>query len=83
VAGQVIRSGAQLVNRGTASGKILSLAKSFLMKASLEICQQAMELLRAHGLTDEKLLSSYSAVLETTVRNRSAEPSLLLNAEGS
>ena len=34
VAGQVIRSGAQLVNRGTACGKILSLAKSFLMKAS-------------------------------------------------
>jgi alkylation response protein AidB-like acyl-CoA dehydrogenase len=83
VAGQVIRSGAQLVNRGTASGKISSLAKSFLMKASLEICHQAMELLRAHGLTDGRLLSNYSAVLETTARDRSAESSLLLNAERS
>jgi alkylation response protein AidB-like acyl-CoA dehydrogenase len=83
VAGQVIRSGAQLVNRGAASGEILSLAKSFLMKASLEICQQAMELLRAQGLTDGRLLSNYSAVLETTARNRSAESSLLLSAEGS
>ena len=83
VAGQVIRSGAQLVNRGAASGKILCLAKSFLMKASLEICHQAMELLRSHGLIDARLLSNYSAVLETTARNRSAEPSLLLNAEGS
>jgi alkylation response protein AidB-like acyl-CoA dehydrogenase len=83
VAGQVIRSGAQLVSRGTASGKILSLAKSFLTKASLEVCHQAMELLRAHGLTDERLLSNYSAVLESTARNRSAESSLLLNAQGS
>jgi alkylation response protein AidB-like acyl-CoA dehydrogenase len=83
VAAQVIRSGAQLVNRGAASGKILSLAKSFLMKASLEICHQAMELLRAHGLADGRLLSNYSAVLETAARNRSAESSLLLNAEGS
>jgi hypothetical protein len=53
------------------------------MKASLEICHQAMELLRAHGLTDGRLLSNYSAVLETAVGNRSAESSLLLNAEGS
>jgi alkylation response protein AidB-like acyl-CoA dehydrogenase len=83
VSGQVIRSGAQLVNRGAASGKILSLAKCFLMKASLEICHQTMELLRAHGLTDGRLLSNYSAVLETTARNRSAESSLLLNAEES
>jgi alkylation response protein AidB-like acyl-CoA dehydrogenase len=63
VAGQVIRSGAQLVTRGTASGEIMSLAKSFLAKASIEVCQQAMELLQAHGLTDERLLSNYSAVL--------------------
>jgi hypothetical protein len=53
------------------------------MKASLEICHQAMELLRAHGLADGRLLSNYSAVLETAARNRSAESSLLLNAEGS
>jgi alkylation response protein AidB-like acyl-CoA dehydrogenase len=83
VAGQVIRSGAQLVSRGTASGRILSLAKAFLMKVSIEICHQAMELLPAHGLTDGRLLSNYSAVLETTTRDRSAESSLLLNAEGS
>jgi alkylation response protein AidB-like acyl-CoA dehydrogenase len=83
VAGQVSRSRAQLVNRGAVSGKILSLANSFLMNASLEICHQAMELLRARGLTDGRLLSNYSAVLETTARNRSAESSLLLNAEGS
>jgi hypothetical protein len=63
VAGQVIRSGAQLAARGTASERILSLAKSFLMNASLEVCHQAMELLRAHGLTDARLLSNYSAVM--------------------
>jgi hypothetical protein len=42
-----------------------------------------MELLRAHGLTDGRLLSNYSAVLETTARNPSVESSLLVNAEES
>jgi alkylation response protein AidB-like acyl-CoA dehydrogenase len=72
-AGQVIHSGAQLVTRGTAPGRILSLAQSFLMKASLEICHQAIELLRAHGLTDGRLLSNYSAVLQIAARDRSSE----------
>ena len=83
VAGQVIRSGAQLVSRGTASGNILSLAKSFLTKASMEVCHQAMELLRAHGLTDERLLSNYSAVLQIAARDCSSESSLPRTAEGS
>jgi alkylation response protein AidB-like acyl-CoA dehydrogenase len=83
VAGQVIRARAQLVNRGTASPKILSFAESFLLKTSLEICHQAMELLQAHGLTDGRLLTNYSALLETAARNRPAESSLPLNAEGS
>jgi hypothetical protein len=83
VAGQVIRSRAQLVNRGSASARTLSLAESFLLKASLEICYQAMELLRAHGLTDGRLLANYSTLLETTARNPSPESSLLFDAEGS
>jgi len=83
VAGQVIRSRAQLVDRGTASARILSLAEAFLLNASLEISYEAMELLRAHGLTDSRLLTNYSALLETTARNRSAESPLLLDAEES
>jgi alkylation response protein AidB-like acyl-CoA dehydrogenase len=82
-AGQVIRSGAQLDSRGTASGNILSLARSFLMRASIEVCHQAMELLRAHGLTDGRLLSNYAAVLQIAARNRSAESTPLLYAERS
>jgi alkylation response protein AidB-like acyl-CoA dehydrogenase len=81
VAGQVIRSLAQLVNRGTASARISSLAESFLLKASLETCHQAMELLRACGLTDARLLTNYSALLEIAARNRAAEPFPLLDAE--
>jgi alkylation response protein AidB-like acyl-CoA dehydrogenase len=81
VAGQVIRSLAQLVNRGTASARISSLAESFLLKASLETCHQAMELLRAYGLTDARLLTNYSALLEIAARNRAAEPFALLDAE--
>jgi alkylation response protein AidB-like acyl-CoA dehydrogenase len=83
VAGQVIHSLGQLVNCGTASARISSLAESFLLKASLETCHQAMELLRAHGLTDASLLTNYSAVLEIAARNRPAEPLLLLDAEGA
>jgi alkylation response protein AidB-like acyl-CoA dehydrogenase len=83
VAGQVTRAGAQLVKRGTTSRNILSLGKSFLTKASIEVCHQAIELLGAYGLTDDRLLSNYSGVLETTARNRSSKSSLLLNAEGS
>jgi alkylation response protein AidB-like acyl-CoA dehydrogenase len=82
VAGQVIRSRAQLVKRGTASARISSLAESFLVKASLETCHQAMELLRAYGLTDAKLLTNYSAVLEIAARNRAVESFPSLDDEG-
>ncbi|MGO8731475.1 MAG: acyl-CoA dehydrogenase family protein [Terriglobia bacterium] len=81
VAGQVIRSGAQLDSRGTASGNILSLAKSFLMRASIEVCHEAMDLLRANGQTDERLLSNYAAVIQIAARNRSAASTPLLYAE--
>jgi hypothetical protein len=64
IAGQVTRAGARLANRGTTSENISSLGKSFLTKASLEVCHQAMELLRAYGLTDDRLLGNYSAVLQ-------------------
>ena len=82
VAGQVIRSFAQLVKRGTASARISSLAESFLSKASLEICHQAVELLRAHGPTDGRLLTNYSALLEIAARNRSPESFPSPDAEG-
>jgi alkylation response protein AidB-like acyl-CoA dehydrogenase len=82
VAGQVMRSCAQLVNRGTASERTLSFAESFVLKASLDICHQAMELLQAHGLTDGSLLTNYSALLETAARNRPAESFPALDAEG-
>jgi alkylation response protein AidB-like acyl-CoA dehydrogenase len=83
VAGQVARAGAQLANRGTASGNMLSLGKSFLTRTSLEVCHQAMELLRAHGLTDDRLLSNYSAVLQIAARDSSPESPLPFIAEGS
>ena len=83
VAGQVIRSLAQLVKRGTASARISSLAESLLVKASLETCHQAMELLRAYGLTDARLLTNYSALLEIAARSRPAEPLPSLDAEGA
>jgi alkylation response protein AidB-like acyl-CoA dehydrogenase len=83
VAGQVIRSRAQLVNRGTASPRMLSFAESFLLKTSLEICHRTMELLQALGPTDGRLLTNYATLFETTARNRSAQSSLLLDAEVS
>jgi alkylation response protein AidB-like acyl-CoA dehydrogenase len=70
IAGQVTRAGARLAKRGTASRNILSLGKSFLTKACLEVCHQAMELLRARGLTDDRLLSNYSAVLQIAARDQ-------------
>jgi alkylation response protein AidB-like acyl-CoA dehydrogenase len=83
VAGQVTRAGAQLVKRGSTSGNILSLGKSFLTKVSIEVCHQAMELLRTYGLTDDRLLSNYSAVLQIAARDRSFESPLPLISEGS
>jgi alkylation response protein AidB-like acyl-CoA dehydrogenase len=74
LADQVTRAGVRLAGRGTACEKELSLGKSFLAKASLEVCRLAMELLLERGLTYEKLLSNYSAVLQITARDRS-EPS--------
>jgi len=75
IAGQVTRAGARLASRGNASGNILCLGKSFLAKASIEVCRQAMELLREHGLTDDRLLSNYSAVLQITAQDSSFESS--------
>jgi hypothetical protein len=83
VAAQVTRADARLANRGTASENALSLGKSFLTKASLEVCHQAMELLRANGLTDARLLSNYSSVLQIAARDRSFESPLPSIAEGS
>jgi len=71
IAGQVTRTAARLANCGNASGKVLCRGKSFLAKASLEVCHQAMELLSARGLTDDRLLSNYSAVLQITAQDRS------------
>jgi len=81
IAGQVTREGARLASHRRAPGNVLRLGKSFLAKASLEVCRQAMELLCEHGLTDDRLLSNYSAVLEITARDRSLESSLPLAAE--
>jgi hypothetical protein len=81
IAGQVMRAGARHANRG--AGKALCLGKSFLAKASLEVCHKAIELLREHGLTDHRLLNNYSAVLEITARNGSSDSSLPLIAEPS
>jgi len=64
IAAQVTRADARLANRGPASENALSLGKSFLTKAALEVCRQAMELLRANGLTDARLLSNYSSALQ-------------------
>jgi hypothetical protein len=71
IAGQVTRTAARLANCGNASGKVLCRGKSFLAKASLEVCHQAMELLSARGLNDDRLLSNYSAVLQITAQDRS------------
>jgi alkylation response protein AidB-like acyl-CoA dehydrogenase len=79
----VTRAGAQLLKRGATSRNILSLGKSFIAKASIEVCHQAMELLGAYGLTDDRLLSNYSAVLQITAQDRSFESPLPLIAEGS
>jgi alkylation response protein AidB-like acyl-CoA dehydrogenase len=81
IAGQVMRAGARHANRR--AGRALCLGKSFLAKASLEVCHKAIELLREQGLTDHRLLSNYSAVLEITARNGSAESSRPLTADPS
>jgi hypothetical protein len=73
IAGQVTRRALRFAHGGTAPSKMLRHGKSFLAKASLEVCHQSMELLRAHGLTDDKLLSNYSAVLQLTARDRAFE----------
>jgi alkylation response protein AidB-like acyl-CoA dehydrogenase len=82
IADQVTRAGARLASRGTASEKEMSLGKSFLAKASLEVCRLATELLLERGLTYEKLPSNYSAVLQITARDHS-QSSLPLVAERS
>jgi len=83
IAGQVTRAAAQLANRGTASGNTLRRGKSFLAKASLGVCHQSMELLRAHGMSDDRLLSNYSAVLQITAQDRPFESFPPLVAERS
>jgi alkylation response protein AidB-like acyl-CoA dehydrogenase len=75
IAGQVTRAGVRVARTGTASAKALCLGRSFLAKASLQVCLQAMELLQERGLTDDRLLSNYSAVLQITAREHSFEPS--------
>jgi alkylation response protein AidB-like acyl-CoA dehydrogenase len=71
IAGQVARAGARLAGRGTACEREMNLGKSFLQKASLEVCRLSMELLHERGLTYEKLLSNYSAALQITARGHS------------
>jgi alkylation response protein AidB-like acyl-CoA dehydrogenase len=71
IAGQVTRTAARLANCGNASGKVLRRGKSFLAKASLEVCHQGIELLSARGLTDDILLNNYSAVHQITAQDRS------------
>ena len=82
IADQVTLAGARLAGRGTACERELSLGKSFLARASIEICRLAMEVLLERGLTCERLLSNYSAVLQITARDHS-QPSLPLVAEQS
>jgi hypothetical protein len=53
------------------------LGKSFLRKASLEVCRQALEMLQVRGLTDDRLLSNYSAVLQIAARDNSFQSSQL------
>jgi len=77
VAGQVTRAGARLASRGRASGNVFCLGKSFLRKASLEVCRQALEMLQERGLTDDRLLSNYSAVLQIAARDNSFQSSQL------
>jgi hypothetical protein len=81
IAGQVMRAGVRHANRR--AGRALCLGKSFLAKASLEVCRKAIELLREHGSNDRRLLDNYSAVLEITSRNGPSESSLPLDAEPS
>ena len=71
IAGQVTRTAARLANCGNASGKVLRRGKSFLAKASLEVCHQGIELLSARGLTDDILLNNYSAVHQITAQDLS------------
>ena len=75
IAGQVTRAGTRLASRGKASGDVLCLGKSFLAKASIDVCRQALELLREYGLMDDRLLSNYSAVLQVTAQDSSSESS--------
>ena len=75
IAGQVTRAGTRLASRGKASEDVLCLGKSFLAKASIEVSRQALELLREYGLTDDRLLSNYSAVLQVTAQDSSSESS--------
>jgi len=81
IAGQVMRAGARHAN--CKAGRALSLGKSFLAKASLEVCHKAIELLREHGLNDHRLLNNYSAVLEITAQEGFSESSLPLAEEPS
>jgi hypothetical protein len=81
IAGQVMRAGARHANRR--AGRAVCLGKSFLAKASLEVCHKAIELLREQGLTDRRLLNNYSAVLEITACDGSSRSSLPLIAEPS
>jgi len=83
IAGQVTRGALRLAQGGTASSKMLRHGTSFIAKASLEGCHQSMEFLRAHGLTDDKLLSNYSAVLQLTAQDRAFESLSPPVAEGS
>jgi hypothetical protein len=84
IADRVTCAGTRVAAAGTASGNIRPFGKSFLAKASLEICRQAIELLHAYSLTDERLLSNYSAVLRMTAGDiSSASPVPPLIAEAS
>lgn len=69
IAGQVMRAGARLASRGNETGKVLRLGRSFLASTSLEVCHQAIDLLRTHGLTDDTLLSNYAEVLRISARD--------------
>lgn len=82
IAGEVTRAVVRL-NFANASEKPPCRGKAFLVDTSLELCHGATALLRAHGLTDDRLLSNYSAVVHIAARDRFLKSAPPLVAEFS
>jgi alkylation response protein AidB-like acyl-CoA dehydrogenase len=64
VANQLILSGPGFGNGANGSGKQMNLARTFLIASCIEICYQASEFFRTHGLTDARLVCNYAEALQ-------------------